>query len=159
MATKGEELAQLRKTWNPRRWLRVRQEIKEFSENGFDLYILTLVLYATYVNLYLILTQNRRSQSPSDNTTFHPFLQRILPRFQVLVMSCFPDNIANINPVDEISPTEPVAGMLVTVDDDVDIEQAQSDIAEAVTELMSVSESDYSDVLSRKSECNLLDLF
>ena len=47
--------------------------------------------------------------------------------------------------------------MLITVDDDVDIEQAQNDIAEAVNGLMSVSEND-SDVVSRKSEHNLLDL-
>ena len=66
-------------------------------------------------------------------------------------MSCMPDDAANINPVDEISPTEPVACMLVTVDDDVDIEQAQSDIAETMGELMSMSENDHSDLLSRKS--------
>ena len=58
MNTKGDELAQLSKTWNPRKWLEVRREIKKFSEKGFNMYILTMVLYATYMNLYLILTKN-----------------------------------------------------------------------------------------------------
>ena len=53
--------------------------------------------------------------------------------------------------MDEVSPTEPVAGMLVTVDDDVDIDQAQRDIAKTMDEFMSMSESDHSDLLSRKS--------
>ena len=56
------------------------------------------------------------------------------------------DDVANINPADEVSPTEQVAGVLITLDDDVDIDQAQNYIAEAVNGLMSVPEND-SDVV------------
>ena len=72
-------------------------------------------------------------------------------------MSRLLDNVANINPADEVSPTEQVAGVLVTMDDGVDVDQAQNDIAEVVNGLMSVSDND-SDVVSRKSEHNLSDL-
>ena len=38
----------------------------------------------------------RKSQSPSDNNTSLPFLHRILPEFQVLVMSRLLDDVTNI---------------------------------------------------------------
>jgi len=47
---------------------------------------------------------------------------------------------ADLNLVDEVSPTEPVDGMLVTVDDDVDIDQAEHDITETMNSLASTYE-------------------
>lgn len=47
---------------------------------------------------------------------------------------------ADVKSVDEVSPTEPVDGMLVTVDDDVDIDQAEHDIAETMNNFMSIYE-------------------
>lgn len=58
MTTQGKELQRRSKTWNPRRWLGVRRDIKKFSETSFDLYILTVVLYSIHVNAYLILTED-----------------------------------------------------------------------------------------------------
>jgi len=58
MLTKGEELELQCKTWNPRRWLGVRRDIKKFSQKGFKLYILTVVLHTIHVNAYLKLTKD-----------------------------------------------------------------------------------------------------
>ena len=72
---------------------------------------------------------------------------------------------ADVKSVDEVSPTEPVAGMLVTVDDDVDIDQANHDIAEAMNELTSAYElqgnrdADCSDTLSCESGLQCIGLF
>lgn len=52
MVKRGEELELLKKTWNPRRWLGVRRDIKKFSERGFKLYILTVVLHTIHANAY-----------------------------------------------------------------------------------------------------------
>ena len=69
MAARGDELAQLSKTWNPRKWLEVRRDIKRFNQNGFGLYVQTMVLYTTYINLYPVLTKNIEKVKAHQTTT------------------------------------------------------------------------------------------
>jgi len=72
---------------------------------------------------------------------------------------------ADVKSVDEVSPTEPVDGMLITVDDDVDIDQAKREIAETVNKLTSTYElqenpdAGCSDTLSSESGPQRIGLF
>ena len=69
MAARGDELAELSKTWNPRKWLEVRRDIKTFNRNGLRLYKRTMVLYTTYINLYPVLTKNIGKVNAHQTTT------------------------------------------------------------------------------------------
>jgi len=57
------------KTWNPKRWFGVRRDIKEFSERGFELYILTVVQHLIHVNAYLRLTKDTGKIRDSQTTS------------------------------------------------------------------------------------------
>jgi len=83
MVTRGEELERQNKTWNPRRRLGVRRDIKEFSKRGFELYILTVVLHTIYVNVYSRLTKDTEKITDHQTTAFFTcFLKGYYPGFR-----------------------------------------------------------------------------
>lgn len=69
MTELGTRLAQQSSKWNPRRWLEHRRDIKKFSDAGYDLYILTVVLYTAHDDPHPLLIKNAEKISNTQRTT------------------------------------------------------------------------------------------
>lgn len=80
MSIQGNELERISKTWNPRRRLEARREIKIFSQASFQLYIITMVLPTTHDGPQLLIKNAEKikhSQAPASSAAcflggYHP---------------------------------------------------------------------------------------